>query len=478
MSEAQFEAVREYYHNDNVRERIREFCGGDQFTCEYLVGFGEYLARNGYHRPLRLTNRTDDLPGLMEEGLDIFRSVWDWKATLAIWDIEYFNLDTWYNLYRDQLTYFKLMEPVYRIIENIFKEYGIPHINDSTSSGYHFISLIPFKSSIHRKLERIGYLEDSLREKYSLTPKVDKKGRRPISLRAARGYSGIGRLHEFLSHLVIRRSRGESPLPVTISDTAVGRTFRGREGLSLDITQYADPLYMRDIRTTFSTHQKHKVYLGKVGGRIARELPVYATLPRKNLSYRELFALRKDLRGAARYASQCSGVIPDASRGWERMIRDYRASSLFAFHQEFDRVTHQPPARWSKTYWRLNLDNIPRCAANAIRNANWGLLNPTSIQTLCRVLFAIGWHPKHIAGLIRSNYETRPGWKINWQKYDAETRANFWGRVYCGMIATGTDTLNDFNCVAQQEKGLCPHPYCGFNLKDYQRILRDRFSPA
>jgi len=68
----------------------------------------------------------------------------------------------------------------------------------------------------------------------------------------------------------------------------------------------------------------------------------------------------------------------------------------------------------------------------------------------------------------------KPGWKTDWEKYHAETRANFWSRIYCGMIATGTDTLSDFRCVCHQEKGYCVHPYCGFNLGDYRRQIQDR----
>ena len=474
MSDTQFEAVREYYRNKDVRRRIKEFCGGNKFSCEYIVGFGEFLARNGYRRPLRLSNQQKDLAGMMEQGLDLFRAVWDKKATLAVWDVEYFNLDTWHGLYRNQLLHFKLMEPVYQAIESVLAEYHISHINDSTASGYHFNSLIPFSSPVHRKLERIGHLEDTLRKKYSQVLGGDDKRIRQLSLRAGLGYSAIGRLHEFLCHLVIRRTQESSPLPVTISDAAVGRMARGREGMSLDITQYADPLYMRDIRTTFSTHQKHKVYLGKVGRETGRRMPVYATLPRNNLSFQELFELRKDLKKAASYAKECSGIIPDASAGWEQVINDYRESTLFSFHRDFDRVSHEPPERWKNTYWRLDLDALPPCAANSIRNHTWGLLNPTSIQNLCRVLFAIGWHPKHIAGLIHSYYETKPGWKTDWEKYHAETRANFWSRIYCGMIVTGTDTLSDFRCVCHQEKGYCVHPYCGFNLGDYRRQIQDR----
>lgn len=474
MSNNQFEDVRKFYRDKNVRERIYEFCGGKKFSCEYLVGFGEFLARNGYFRPLRLSNQQNDIAGMMDQGLDLFRSVWDKKATLAVWDVEYFNLDTWQGLYRDQIFHFDLMEPVYQAIEDLLTEYDIPHINDSTSSGYHFISQIPFASSVHRKLERIGNPEDGLIRKYSQTRADDDKRMRSVPLRAGRGYSGIGRLHEFFCHIIIERTRKTSPLSVTISDTATGRTQRGREGMNLDITQYADPLYMRDIRTTFSTHQKHKVYLGKVSHDLSERLPVFATLPRNNLTIRELFELRKDLSQAADYAKQCVGYVPDASFGWERAITSYRRSPLFAFHRDFDRISHEPPDRWSTTYWKLDLNSLPLCAAAAIRNFTWGMLNPTSIRNLCRILFAAGWHPKHIAGLIRSYYESREGWNTDWEKYDPESRANFWSRVYCGMIVTGADNLSDFSCEAQLERGYCVKPYCGFKLEDYRGRILER----
>jgi hypothetical protein len=236
--------------------------------------------------------------------------------------------------------------------------------------------------------------------------------------------------------------------------------------MNLDITQYGDPLYMRDIRTSFSTHQKHKVYVGRVGEWTARELPVYATVPRDTLAPEKLFQVRKDLARATEYAVGASSRIPDASRGWKKVIDEYRDSPLSAFHREFDAVEQEPPPQWGQTYWRLDLSKIPPCAANAIRNANPALVTPTCIQMVCRVLYSYGWHPKHIAGLIRSYYEQNLNWGTDWGKYHAETRANFWGRVYCGMIATGTDRLIDFNCVSHAEKGFCPSPWCGFNLEE------------
>ncbi|MCX6338748.1 MAG: hypothetical protein NTX71_02370 [Candidatus Aureabacteria bacterium] len=473
MSEKDFEAVQKYYRNEAVRARIAEFCGGEEFSCEYLVGFGESLARQGYRRPLKLADRAG-LPGLMDEALDLFRSVWDTSATLAIWDVEYFNLDSWTGLYRNQLAHFELMEPTYRVIEGLHRRYDVRHLTDTTSSGYHFVSQIPFSSRVHAKLEAIGHPEKSLLQKYATVPGGDNKRRRPLPERDAKGYSGIGRLMEFLCHRVIRETRKKSPIPVSISDASAGHSERGREGMNLDITQYADPLYMRDIRTSFSTHQKHKVYVGLVGQETARKLPVYATVPRDRLSPGALFEIRSDLGRAAEYAAHTSSVIPDAAQGWERVIDDYRASPLYAFHQDFDSVEHDPPWKWPQTYRKLDLKSIPPCAANPIRNANPGLLVPTSIQTVCRVLFSYGWHPKHIGGLIRSHYEQPQDWGVNWWKYHAETRANFWARVYCGMLATGDDPMVDFNCVSHAGKGFCPSSWCGFNLEGRREAIINR----
>ena len=473
MSEAEFNGIREYYRNESVRERIREFCGGKVFSCEYLVGCGEHLRRRGYRKLLILAEQPD-LPDLMEDGLDLFRSVWDKNATLAVWDVEYFNLDTWSDLYRHQLDYFELMEPTYTVIENLLREYLIPHINDCTSSGYHFISEIPFSSPVHKRLEGIGHLEKSLSEKYALVPGGDNKRKRPLPEREGKGYSGIGRLIEFLCHRVIREARDHSPLEITISDTATGRNPRGREGMSLDITQYGDPLYMRDIRTSFSTHQKHKIHIKRVGIENGRDLPVQATVPRNDLSFPDLFEIRKDLKRAAEYAATNRTVIPDASEGWERVLDDYLASPLYAFHRQFDEVEQEPPSRWPETYWKLELDSLPPCAAGALRNAKQELVIPTNLQNLCRIFFALGWHPKHIAGLIRSYYKRDLGWYTDWIKYNPETRANFWARIYCGLLVAGLDTLKDFNCASQAEKGICPLPRCGYNLDNLRNSIWKR----
>ena len=161
----------------------------------------------------------------------------------------------------------------------------------------------------------------------------------------------------------------------------------------------------------------------------------------------ELLEVRGDLDSAREYAATAPAIIPKASKGWRKLLDDYRESSLFAFHRQFDAVSHDPEKRWKETYLKCDLQKMPACVAMPLMNANPWLLMPTNIQTVCRYFYAAGWHPKHIGGLIRAYYSQGPYWPVSWTKYNAETRANFWTRVYCGMIVTGTNDLEDFETL-------------------------------
>jgi hypothetical protein len=467
------EFPREYYADPFVRNRIAEFCGGafgrpETFTAEYLVGWGESLARIGYSMPLMATGN-EGLEELLDRDLDVFRSIWDSHSTVVVLDFEYFNLDSLSGLYSDQLKYFGFIEPVYRLVTEVFKEYGIDFLNDSTASGYHFVSRIPFSSDVHRELEELGSLEEGLRRRCEYVPADDPKRRRPVPLYAAKAYNTVGRLLEFLCHKVIAKKDASVKLPITISDVASTKNGYRREGISLDLTQYGDPLYMRPIRTSFSTHQKHKVDRHRVGEEVAERAPVFFAVPRGTLSHEEVYRIRSSSREAMRYAREVSSAIPDGSAGWRRVMADYRRSDLCAFHQEFDAVRHDPPESWDATYFRTVTNPLPPCVRIMLSRPNPEMLVPTNIRTLCRVLRALDWHPKHIGGLLRAYYERDFGWQTDWRKYDPETRANFWARIYCGLIAMGLDSLTDLNCITHQENGFCVQAWCGHNLMDYQK---------
>jgi hypothetical protein len=123
------------------------------------------------------------------------------------------------------------------------------------------------------------------------------------------------------------------------------------------------------------------------------------------------------------------------------------------------------------------LDMLPPCAAHVLREPNDWLLKPSGIQLVTRCLLALGWHPRHIAGLVRSKFANPNfGWHEKWREYDPAVRAEFYVRLFAGQIATGLDTGVDFNCVSQQEKQFCWNP-CGCSLEPFRKELHRRLNP-
>jgi hypothetical protein len=84
-------------------------------------------------------------------------------------------------------------------------------------------------------------------------------------------------------------------------------------------------------------------------------------------------------------------------------------------------------------------------AQYALENPNDALLRPDFVRQVVAGLLERGWHPRHIAGLIRSKYERDYRWLNLWYVYDAGTRADFHTRVLAGMIRLGRDhAMADF----------------------------------
>ncbi len=154
------------------------------------------------------------------------------------------------------------------------------------------------------------------------------------------------------------------------------------------------------------------------------------------------------------------------------LLSSYRSSQLADFHRWYLAVEPDPPEQWGEGYDRLNVDDLPPCVALPVSRPNDRLLKPVNLQNLVRVLWAKGWHPRHVGGLVRSKYERDRGWGTLWLEYDAATRADVYARVLAGLVSDGTDDLRDFNCISHQEKGYCPQPFCGHSLGNYAVLLR------
>jgi hypothetical protein len=117
----------------------------------------------------------------------------------------------------------------------------------------------------------------------------------------------------------------------------------------------------------------------------------------------------------------------------------YRQSDVAGFHDWFYQQEHEPPARWPETYDRMPLEALPPCARRLLVAPNEAFLKPAAIRHLVRVMLALAWHPRHIAGLIRSKYERDYGWGAQFLQYDAATRADFYVRPFAGLVVTGRD---------------------------------------
>ncbi|MDI6640803.1 MAG: hypothetical protein QME68_00620 [Elusimicrobiota bacterium] len=483
--------IKEYYSNKIIKERIAQYCGGeltnlDGFSSVYLVGL-----HNSFH-PIKgqyfFAACKSDFFSLLERGVDIFRSIWDEKAVLCVIDVDYVNLNYPGEAFFNPEQSFRKLEPVYCLTKNLLEKFAIDFLAIMTGQGYHFVFKVPVGVTVithsggqvleearsgtgtgqsnraFEQLYKIGKIESSLEGKYSST-----HGRRMsvVPKEVALAYDGAGRIIEYFVHLVMKGLKDYIGIPVTFFDVACGN----KEMIVFDLSMYADPIYMRDIRCPFSVYQKHKLFKDKFGDDTSSQTPFFISLPRNsNTSLEELLRIRTDFAESIKYAEKAQTEIPDASNGVMKLIKSYKASKVRKFHKYFDLQEHDHWTVWNETYDLLNLNTLPPCVSHCLKYPNDHLLKPTNIQTLTRVLLKLNWHPKHIAGLIRSKYERNYNWGEMWFKYDAATRANLYVRIFSALLLTGLDKEEDLNCSSHKEKGYClkKGEWCNFNLADYK----------
>jgi hypothetical protein len=161
--------------------------------------------------------------------------------------------------------------------------------------------------------------------------------------------------------------------------------------------------------------------------------------------------------------------------GTENIIADYKRSALKQFHEYFYSVEHERPEDWPATYDRIPLGDLPPCISDMLRFPNDSLLKPAEIRHLVRVLLAKDWHPRHIAGLLRSKYERDYGWGPEWYTYNAGMRADFYCRVFAGLVFLGKDNFTDFHCTSIKETNVCMYNNCICNLEEYRSILSRKY---
>jgi hypothetical protein len=270
-------------------------------------------------------------------------------------------------------------------------------------------------------------------------------------------FASVALLIEFVAHCIKEKAASQCALPVEITAVHVGPCVtEQREMISIDISEYGDPLHTRMVRMPFTNYRKPWAtglvrYL-----QLEEEIPVMASVPLHEMDFRQALKVRQMDEDVLDLARRACVRIPLQEAGTERLLDHYLASRLRRFHEFYYSTRHDPQEIWPETYDRTPLAALPFCARHLLESPNDLLLKPAGMQLVTRCMLAQGWHPRHIAGLIRSKFENPVhGWGVRWDDYEAGTRADFYTRLFAGLHFTGLDHLVDFNCTSTQEKGFC-----------------------
>lgn len=438
------------YGDPAVRDRIREYLGGATPTATYVARCDGYL-------PQAIEKmQVSELEAALESPTDLARSLEDTKDLIVHLDIEYVNFDFPPAAFLDPWRAFQLQEPVVTVIEEELARFGIRPLHLLTGQGHHFVWCVPWGTSTADRFSGEVF-----------SPSWNEG----CCIREA-AFGGLGLVMEYLAQEVKRKAAVFSELPVEITAVQPGKIGeRQREIVSVDISEYGDPLPERIIRMPF-THYSKPWQTGIVDRFGLRdEVPRFVTLPLHEIDVRQAIKLRQDAQDVIAMARRTTVRIPRQAEGTDRLIDAYLESRLHKFHLEYysqpQAVSHSVPA-----------DAFPPCIRNILTFPNDLLLKPAGIQLVTRFLLAKGWHPRHISGEVRERFEN-PGYNWMegyWDVYNPAMRADFYVRLFAGLLATGVDQAIDFNCVSTQEKELCPYTGCEENLADFREHLIARHS--
>lgn len=455
--------LKNYYADPNVRARIVEFLGGSSVAdtnCQYITTGDAADFEN--RRPLPVS----DLISLFDRGVDICRSLWDRVSLIVDLDIEYVNFDYPAEAFLEPARTFDIQSPVERIVEELLLKFGIVPLHCLSGRGHHFIWRVRQGSATFERLARLGHVPSSLWE-VSARPHPPNGEAVCPSLTAA--YSGLALVMEYLAHRVKELAAPLTGIPVELTAVEVISGSRGREMISIDISEYGDPLYSRALRVPFTSYLKPQYQSWLIGEDLLRKLPTLFCIPLHEMNWRQGIVVMRDAQMTAELAARASVKIPELSEAMANLVAEYKESALAKFHTWFYSVEQHPPEQWLNTYDRTPMSTLPACVRTILLDPNDLLLRPSEMRMVTRAMLALGWHPRHIAGLIRSKFERDYGWGSQWLDADPSTRADFYTRVFSGLFAVGQDDLMNSNCQSSKEETSCQFADCPANLELFRR---------
>jgi hypothetical protein len=459
LAETSRAACQELWRDSAVHQRIVEYLGARRLRDATCLFIGRLDASN----PSVFERQPPGcLDQMLDSGCELARSLEDRESMLVHLDLEYVNFDDAAEAYLHPLRIFRLQQPLVEAIEARLLSFGIRYLHLVTGQGHHFVWRVPRDSPVARTIAGLGIC----------TPAdVTAAPVEPM-------FSHLGLMMEYFAHLVKADAAPRCDVPVEITAVHVGPGASGmREMLSIDISEYGDPLRSRMIRIPYTIYRKPWLS-GLIHGRgIERHVREFFTLPLHEMDMARLLRERHRPEWVMALAKRAGVNIPVQERGTQRLLDHYLQSALCAFHREFYAIPQDEPSCWAAGYDSTPLERLPPCAAHVLAVPNDWLLKPSGMQLVTRCLLAAGWHPRHIAGLVRARF-SNPAyqWGGCWQHYDPAMRAEFYVRLFAGQLAAGLDGCVDFNCVSEQEKQFCWNP-CGCSLEPLLGALRKRYNP-
>jgi len=434
--------TQEYYHR--VIDRLKNCY---QFT-HYVIATGNELTAE-VQDPVfpAIAKPVDRLEKLtVQRGLQVHIPVIGERSQSVLMplDFEIFLTQENHKLYEDKETQRKLFDqiiPVIRFLENLFQSRGIPYLLDYTPSGGHilFQNLLGYRAT--EELKKIGFLEEDLVKACNYIDPDDIRRWYGVSLDAARVFSGLGKIAEYISLLamkVFKDNESNGLFPVAISDSY-------DRCINFDNSWSEGSPFMRNIRSPFSLHKKNQEKYGKycepplvdvIGtcfdGKIANE--------ETNVDF--ILDCMWDLEMAANHAQKFSGFIPCSNETLIDFICEYKTSDLYLFHQDFESQEDIP--RGFALEYAKKEKNIPDWTRQILYFPNPSALQPKKIiGFVYDFLIHANWKPKSIANILRDMYQNPFfNWTQDFLKYPAEEKANFWARTYSAVALWRTGRLN------------------------------------
>jgi len=439
----------EYFRNPDVRQRMIEFLGGaslETATAAFIM-----QTELSYSRQLS-PEPPSRLDAYLKEGLDVSRSLWDSASLIVHLDLEYVNFDFPAEPYLDPVRAFAFQYPIEQAVQRLLARCGISPLHLITGRGHHFVWRIDQNAPVLQELEEIGRLPEHLALRYD---QVSTAAGRGIPARLGAAFAGLALVMEFVAFEVRRSAAELCPIPIELSAVAVPPQIRGREIISIDISEYGDPLHTRIIRLPFGVYLKPWQRPSILSDEISAKIKPMFSIPLHEMDVLQAIQVMRSNRETAELAAKTTAAIPDHSQSMDSLVALYRRSPLAEFHNLFYAEAHDPPQLWPQTYDRTPLDDLPPCIRHILEHPNDLLLKPAGIQQVVRALSLQGWHPRHIAGLIRSKYERDHGWGDEWFAYDAATRADFYTRIFSAAIALHDDDLKGVDCGSVKKRQYC-----------------------